>query len=65
MLLPKKEIEFLGHCIENQSISISDDKTKAVTKFPLPTNQKQLQLFSQIHPDLFDHRQTFDRSYEA
>jgi len=41
----KKKIEFLGHCIENQSISISDDETKAVTKFPLPTNQKQLQSF--------------------
>jgi len=41
----KKKIKFLGHCIENQSISISDDKTKAVTKFPPPTNRKQLQSF--------------------
>jgi len=41
----KKEIEFLGHTIKNQTIRISYDKSKALTKFPLPTNQKQLQSF--------------------
>lgn len=39
------KIEFLGHVVENQKIRISETKTKAVTNFPVPKNQKQLQSF--------------------
>ena len=41
----KKRIEFLGHVVEEGKIFPSTLKTKAVLKFPEPTNLKQIQSF--------------------
>ncbi|GBL81703.1 Transposon Ty3-G Gag-Pol polyprotein [Araneus ventricosus] len=40
-----QQVEFLGHIIENGTISPSIAKTLAVRKFPEPTNVKQVQRF--------------------
>ncbi|GFW36414.1 retrovirus-related Pol polyprotein from transposon 17.6 [Trichonephila clavipes] len=41
----KRKIEFLGHIVENGTISPSLSKTLAVRKFPQPTTLKQVQSF--------------------
>ena len=41
----RKKINFLGYIIENSTIRPSEEKTKTVTSYPLPLNQKSLQRF--------------------
>ncbi|GFW71921.1 retrovirus-related Pol polyprotein from transposon 17.6 [Trichonephila clavipes] len=41
----KRKVEFLGHIVENGTISPSLSKTLAVRKFPQPTTLKQVQSF--------------------
>lgn len=40
-----RHIEFLGHVIENGTLSPNTTKTLAVERFPEPTNLKQVQSF--------------------
>lgn len=44
-LLLTTRVEYLGHVIENSTIKPSTDKTDAVTRFPQPRTQKELQSF--------------------
>jgi len=72
MLLPKKENRVswplyrkpIDQHLRRQDESCdevsSSDKPEAITKL-----SGSGRIFSQIHPELFDHRPTFDRSYEA
>lgn len=41
----KQNVEFLGHRIENGTISPSKEKTAAIIKFPIPRSLKQVQSF--------------------
>ncbi|GIY89419.1 endonuclease [Caerostris extrusa] len=41
----EKNVEFLGHIVENGTIRPSPAKTLAVKRFPVPTNVKRVQSF--------------------
>ncbi|GIY15407.1 retrovirus-related Pol polyprotein from transposon 17.6 [Caerostris extrusa] len=41
----KRNVEFLGHIVENGTIRPSPAKTLAVKRFPVPTNVKRVQSF--------------------
>lgn len=41
----KRRIEFLGYIVEGNAIRPSEEKTRAVSGFPVPTNKKALQRF--------------------
>lgn len=45
MVVGSEKIEFLGHVISNNSISLSTEKTKPIDDFPTPKNVKQLARF--------------------
>lgn len=45
MVVGSDRIEFLGHVIHNNSISLSSEKTKPIEEFPTPRNLKQLARF--------------------
>jgi hypothetical protein len=40
------EVQFLGHTISAQGLSVDTTKTEAIANWPVPCNQKQLQSFS-------------------
>lgn len=41
----RHEVAYLGHIISNQGVSPDPEKTKAITKFPIPKNQKDIKSF--------------------
>ena len=41
----QRSIEFLGHKVSEEGITVKDDHITAVTTWPVPTNVKQLQTF--------------------
>lgn len=40
-----KKVTFLGHILENGTVSPSEEKTNAIRNFPQPSNVKQVQSF--------------------
>lgn len=45
MIVGSDQIDFLGHKISNNSLSIDNEKTRPITEFPTPKNIKQLARF--------------------
>lgn len=41
-LILQSKVEFLGYVIENEQLRSSEGKTKAIKKFPEPTNTRRV-----------------------
>ena len=41
----QKEVVFLGHIVSEEGVSTDPAKVQAITSWPIPTNQKQVQQF--------------------
>lgn len=44
----REKVYFIGYIIENGKTAISNEKTQAVTNFPIPTDRKAVQSFETL-----------------